>query len=90
MLFGGGGRRSAGATHSPICRAPRARRGRDYEQPVEITLEEAFNGSTRLLRREDGSTVEVKIPPGVTTGSRVRLSGEGGAAPAARPETSTW
>ena len=81
MLFGGGGRRSAGA--APFADMPRAatraRRGRDYEQPVEITLEEAFNGSTRLLRREDGSTVEVKIPPGVTTGSRVRLSGEGGA-----------
>ncbi len=78
-LFGGS-RRSAGADpFGDMSRtSPRARRGRDYEQPVEVTLEEAFSGAVRLLRREDGSTVEVKIPPGVTTGSRVRLGGEGG------------
>ncbi len=81
MLFGGG-RRGTAAGADPFAdmsrTAPRARRGRDYEQPVEVTLEEAFSGATRLLRREDGSTVEVKIPPGVASGSRVRLSGEGG------------
>lgn len=78
-LFGGG-RRSAGADpFGDMARSStRARRGRDFEQPVEVTLEEAFSGGTRLLRREDGSTVEVKIPPGVTNGSRVRLGGEGG------------
>jgi curved DNA-binding protein len=78
-LFGGG-RRSAGTDpFGDMARSStRARRGRDYEQPVEVTLEEAFSGAMRLLRREDGSTVEVKIPPGVTNGSRVRLGGEGG------------
>lgn len=78
-LFGGS-RRSAGADpFGDMSRtSPRARRGRDYDQPVEVTLEEAYSGAVRLLRREDASTVEVKIPPGVTTGSRVRLGGEGG------------
>ena len=52
-------------------------RGQDFEQPVEITLEEAFHGTTRVLQR-DGQRIEVKIPPGVKTGSRVRMAGQGG------------
>jgi len=55
----------------------RAQRGRDYEQPVQITLEEAFHGTTRMLQ-VNGRRLEVKIPPGVKTGSRIRLAGEGG------------
>jgi curved DNA-binding protein len=52
-------------------------RGQDYEQPLEITLEEAFHGTTRVLQR-DGQRLEVKIPQGVRTGSRVRMAGQGG------------
>lgn len=79
MLFGGSRRGGNTDPFGDMSRtSTRARRGRDFDQPVEVTLEEAYSGATRLLRREDGSTVEVKIPPGVTSGSRVRLSGEGG------------
>jgi curved DNA-binding protein len=52
-------------------------RGQDVEQPVQITLHEAFTGSSRLLR-SDSRTLEIKIPAGVRTGSRVRMTGEGG------------
>jgi curved DNA-binding protein len=76
--FFGGGRRSAttGTTST--------RQGRDTEQPVEVTLEEAFQGTTRLLQLTDDRTgktrrLEVRIPPGVTDGSRVRIAGQGGA-----------
>ena len=55
----------------------RARRGRDVETPVELTLEEAFHGTTRQLERAAGRVVTVKIPPGAETGSRVRLAGQG-------------
>ncbi len=55
--------------------------GQDIDQPVEITLEEAFGGTQRTLQfsNPNGSprTITVKIPPGVDTGTRVRVPGEG-------------
>jgi curved DNA-binding protein len=53
-----------------------ARRARDVEQPVQITLDEAFHGARRLLRK-DGQDIEVSIPAGVKTGSKVRMRGQG-------------
>jgi curved DNA-binding protein len=42
---------------------------------VEVTLEEAYRGTTRILQTEDGTRMEVNIPRGVKTGSRVRMRG---------------
>jgi curved DNA-binding protein len=59
----------------------RSRKGQDVEHPFELDLEDAIRGSVqRLQLRHDGHsrTVEVRIPPGVTDGSRVRVPGEGG------------
>ena len=58
------------------------RRGADSEQAVEITLEEAFNGTQRTFsitdaRTGETRTVEVKIPAGATDGLRVRVGGKG-------------
>jgi curved DNA-binding protein len=58
-------------------RQPQPRRGRDIEFPVEVTLEEAYHGATRTIVLADGKRLEVKIPPGVKNGSRVRLAGKG-------------
>jgi len=81
--------------------ARRSRRGQDMEHPVEVTLEEAYSGATRLLETQveepcssckgEGcpsckglgriirpKRLEVKIPPGVRDGSRVRIAGKGG------------
>lgn len=76
-LFGGmaGGRTTRRTTGQPSYQ--RMQRGQDIEHPVEITLEEAFHGTTRLLSFEDGRRIESKIPPGVKTGSKIRLSGQG-------------
>jgi len=86
--------------------APGNRRGQDVETPVEVSLEEAFNGTTRTVNLQAqeacptcsgsgeiagaichtcsgaGATtrprrIEVRIPAGVKTGSRVRVAGEG-------------
>ncbi|HEX5475333.1 MAG TPA: J domain-containing protein [Vicinamibacterales bacterium] len=74
-FFGGGDPR--GARHT---RAPRAQKGRDIEHEVELTLEEAYHGATRRISITLGGharTVDVRIPPGVKDGSRVRVAGEG-------------
>jgi len=51
-------------------------RGRDLEQDVPITLDEAYRGTKRILQK-DGKKIEVDIKPGVKTGSRVRLAKQG-------------
>ncbi len=53
------------------------RRTTPTEHPVEVTLEEAFQGTTRLLQLATGRRLEVKIPPGVDTGSRIHISDDG-------------
>lgn len=68
----------------------RPRHGADQEATVSITMEEACRGTTRNLtfqsREPDGRggshvrsrTYSVRIPPGTTDGSRIRLGGQGG------------
>jgi curved DNA-binding protein len=58
-------------------RQAKPRRGQSIEYPVEVTLEEAYSGTTRTLSFQDGKRLEVKVPPGVRNGSRVRLAGKG-------------
>jgi curved DNA-binding protein len=48
------------------------------EHHVQITLEEVLHGTTRVLQWEDGRKIEAKIPKGVKSGSKIRLSGQGG------------
>jgi DnaJ-class molecular chaperone len=65
-------------------RTQRPRKGADAEVPVEITLEEAFSGATRMVQTADRSAagqprrLEVTIPAGVRDGARVRVAGAGG------------
>ena len=61
---------------------PRKRRGRDVEHAIELDLEQAYRGVTQrfAIRPADEDrvrNVEIRIPAGVTEGSRVRVSGEG-------------
>ncbi len=54
------------------------RKGQDISRDIEISLEEAFEGTTRILRTKDNRRLEVKIPRGAKTGSKIRVKGEGG------------
>src|SRR5215216_4668412 len=77
-FFGGGG----GGPRAGRAASGRTRRraGRDVEHEIELSLEDAYNGSTRRLQlKHDGQsrTVDVRIPPGVGDGSRVRIPSEG-------------
>lgn len=48
------------------------------EVPVQITLDEAFRGATRVLQTAEGTRMEATIPRGVKSGSKVRMRGAGG------------
>jgi len=86
QLFGVGGGGTyedllgGGTTH----RRARPHRGQDYEQPVEITLEEAYRGTSRVLQIGN-QRIEVNIPAGSDTGTRVRVVGKGAPGPAGGP-----
>jgi curved DNA-binding protein len=83
-LFGGGdfsdffqsifGGMAGGATRS---RRRGPTRGQDIEHSIEISLQDAFYGTTLTLQK-DGQKLEVKVPPGANTGSKIRISGQGG------------
>jgi curved DNA-binding protein len=72
---GGSGAR-AGRTAGGRAGRPGGRRG-DIEVEVDVSLEEAFHGSARLVQVGD-RRLEVKVPAGVETGSKIRLSGKAG------------
>jgi len=66
-IFGMGGARPASRSRAQM---------QGYQQELEITLEEAYKGATRLLQAE-GKEKQVRIPAGVRTGSKVRVAGAG-------------
>ena len=79
-FFGGGFGGGEGSARGGTRGRSRARKGRDVEHEIELSLEDAYHGTTRRLSlKHDGHarTVDVRIPAGVGDGSRVRISGEG-------------
>jgi len=75
-LFGQGGFSSG---FSQQTRQPQPRM-RDMEHEIDLDLQEAYSGTKRTLQFEGGRKIEATIPPGVRTGSKVRLSGQAGGA----------
>jgi curved DNA-binding protein len=75
--FGGGG----SPFQDPFQQAPRQRAGRGEPEPVHhekvaISLLEAYQGTSRRLEI-DGRRLDVKIPAGARTGTKVRVAGVG-------------
>jgi len=55
--------------------------GADQEAELELTVEEAYQGTRRTVTlASDGTrrSLEVTVPAGVTDGQRIRLAGQGG------------
>ncbi len=79
---GGGG----GARRGP-------QKGGDVDQPVEISFAESVKGTQRRLNliirsddgREEKRDVTVKIPAGVSSGTRVKISGKGASSSSGGP-----
>lgn len=80
-FFSGGGEPTGGRRGGREGgRASRPYEGRDVEHAIDLSLEDAYSGTTRRLSlQHDGHarTVDVRIPPGIGEGSRVRVPGEG-------------
>ncbi len=71
---GGTGRRRANV--GGTSRGGQALRREPIEVTAELSLEEAFHGTSRIVELE-GRRLEVTIPRGAGTGSRIRLTGKG-------------
>ncbi len=59
-------------------------RGHDLVYELPVSLEEAFQGATKMVSYRRGSQVErvsVKVPPGIATGKKLRLTGKGDPGP---------
>jgi curved DNA-binding protein len=69
-IFGGAAAAGGPATST------RSRQAPAYQQPISISLEEAYHGATRMLQSDD-RRLQVRIPAGVKTGSKVRVAGAG-------------
>jgi curved DNA-binding protein len=52
-------------------------KGADVTSNLNLTLEEAFYGTTKKLNLGSLGTIDVKIPPGVTEGGKIRIAGKG-------------
>ncbi len=50
---------------------------RDAEADLTVPLEKAYAGGRERVRLEDGRSLEVNMPPGMVTGQRIRLKGQG-------------
>ncbi|MEM9944805.1 MAG: J domain-containing protein [Cyanobacteria bacterium P01_D01_bin.36] len=69
---------SGDATPKPSYRRqPPSPSRRDAEADLTVPLEKAYAGGRERVRLEDGRSLEVNMPPGMVTGQRIRLKGQG-------------
>src|SRR5260221_4769929 len=79
-FFGGGNQPGGTQGRARGARARAARPGRDVEDEIELSLDDAYHGAMRRFSiQHDGEarSVDVRIPAGVSDGSRVRVAAEG-------------
>ena len=87
QMFGGSGRGYSGARGSShdspfggFEARGRATKGQDLIYELPLTLEETFSATNKVISYQTSGkqeTVSVKIPPGISTGKKLRLPGKG-------------
>ncbi|WP_321532859.1 DnaJ C-terminal domain-containing protein [uncultured Desulfuromonas sp.] len=83
QLFGGmgGGRGRRSAFHQG---RPQQVKGQDYVMRVNLPFRQAVTGGERMINySHDGHNeqIQVRIPPGIETGQKLRVGGKGGPSP---------
>jgi curved DNA-binding protein len=71
-MFSEGFSQSAGAGQRSFRQA-----GQDHAVKIDVSIRHAFIGVNRAIRLSSGKSLQVKIPSGITTGKKIRLSGQG-------------
>ncbi len=73
QFFGGGSQFGAGGQRRS---GQRAFKGRDLQAEMEISLEEAYHGGSRIFELH-GEKLRIKIKPGAYNGQALRIKGKG-------------
>lgn len=73
-IFGGFSGESQ--TNRRSTRTSRLRKGEDLEALIEISLEEAYNGTTRMID-VNGQKISIQIPKGTTEEKKLKITGMG-------------
>jgi DnaJ-class molecular chaperone len=85
-LFGGGRRGGGGGGGGPFGgfgrRTARAQKGHDVAYRLEVPFEDAARLQGQRVTLSSGRTLDIKLPPGVEDGTKIRLTGQGQAGPA--------
>jgi curved DNA-binding protein len=72
-MFGAGFSQSRGGAGQHAFRQA----GQDQTVKIDVSIRHAFSGVNRAIRLSSGKSLQVKIPKGITTGKKIRLSGQG-------------
>lgn len=77
----GGDARGGFHTFHEFQRPSQPVKGNDINFELQITLNEVLTGAEKTISLGHGEKVSVKIPPGIATGKKLRLSGKGSPSP---------
>ena len=80
-LFGGASRRGRGFGGFGR-RTPPPQRGADVAYRLDVAFEDAAALKGQRVTMANGKTLNIKLPPGVEDGTKIRLAGQGQAGPA--------
>lgn len=75
--FGGGGFSADAFPGGGFGQNSYAFKGQDLSAEITISLEEAYNGCTRIIN-VDGKKMRISLDPGIRDGQTIRLKGKGG------------
>ena len=80
-LFGGRGRGGGGPFSGFGRRSAPPQKGADVAYRLEVTFEDAAKLAGQRVTLSSGKTLDIKLPPGVEDGTKIRLTGQGQAGP---------
>lgn len=84
QLFGNRGGRSGTGQNTFHQRRPQMVKGQDYIMRINIPLRQAVSGGERMINYthdHHNEQIQVKIPAGIESGQKLRVTGKGGASP---------